>query len=129
MDAIVESVSDNLPAEPIDFQEVKSVKQNVYSDISPLLGLNPIPKRNVIALQLTVAPAVYYLGVEREAGWQTIAHFDASTSASDMVSASKGEQEDMAKHPELGEGMKQALDTSVKWANTYYHGESVALVN
>ena len=128
MDAIVESVSDKLPTEPTDFQELKAVKQNVYSDVSPLLGLNPTPKKNVIVLQLTVAPDVYYLGVEREVGWQTIAHFDASTTAPDTVSASKGNREDVAKRSELGQ-MKQALDTSVKWANTYYHGESVALIN
>lgn len=128
MDAIVESVSDKLPTEPTDFQELKAVKQNVYADVSPLLGLNPTPKKNVIVLQLTVAPDVYYLGVEREVGWQTIAHFDASTTAPDTASASKGNREDVAKRSELGQ-MKQALDTSVKWANTYYHGESVALIN
>lgn len=118
-----------MPAEPTHVQKVKSFKRNVYPNVSPLLGLNPTPKRNVITLQLTAAPDVYYLGVEKEVGWEIIAHLDTSTSASGTTSASRENPEEVAKRPAFGLEMKEALNTSVEWANTYYHGESVALIN
>ena len=111
-----------LPAEPISLRTMFALKQEVHPDISALLGLLPEPKENVIVLLVTVHPMAYYLGVEEVGGgWHVVESFELGTDGACGADT----------HPHTAANRRlhrEAVKTVKEWADTYYEGESLAIL-
>lgn len=107
---IVSGLCESLPADKLSIADVLTLKYEVHSDISPLLGILPDATENVIVLLVTADSTAHYLGVEDDHGWEVLGTVEMD------------EEHDV--HPAIGD----RLDSVMEWAETYYTSETFAVL-
>lgn len=87
-----------------------ALKHTVHSDITPLVGIRPDTKENIIVFFVTADSTFHVLGVEEDHGWEVL-----ETVALDEVAAVQA-------------AINDRLDNLMEWAETYYTSESFAFL-